>query len=65
MAATAPSVDSVRPADLDRDVALDADVEVGFSEALDEASLTADGAFVLRKQGSEAPVAARQLRRCV
>jgi hypothetical protein len=55
-----PMIDSVSPADGEPEVALGANVEATFSEAMDPSTIT-DQTFTLTKQGSSNPVAARVL----
>jgi len=54
--ATAPTVSTVLPADQTRNVVLDTNVEVVFSDAMDRGTLTAS-TFTLTKHGSSTPVA--------
>ncbi|WP_323127103.1 Ig-like domain-containing protein [Rubrobacter marinus] len=52
-------VRSVAPANAAKNVPVGANVSANFSEAMDEASVEAAGAFTLRKRGQTARVAAR------
>ena len=54
---TAPAVGGVSPADGSANVALDANAEAAFSEAMDPSTVT-DSTFTLTRQGATAPVAA-------
>ena len=55
---TAPTVDNVAPTNGATGVAVTANVEAAFSEAMDEASVDTAGNFTLVKEGTTTPVAA-------
>ena len=55
---TAPTVTNVAPAENATDVAVAANVEAAFSEAMDENSVETSGNFTLIKEGTTASVAA-------
>src|SRR5829696_8181507 len=55
---TAPTVDNVAPTNGATGVAVTANVEAAFSEAMDEASVETAGNFTLVKEGTTTPVAA-------